>query len=281
MLEAMLSRYAPQNSDEYERALREVMQEIALAGLYRNGFFEKAAFYGGTALRIFYGLDRFSEDLDFSLLSPDPAFSLQPCFASIIREFEALGLNVEISAKPKSVQTAVESAFLKGQTGLYDLTVAGKALRLQRPIKIKFEIDTMPPLGFKTEEKLLLMPFSFYVKCFALPDLFAGKLHALLFREWKNRVKGRDWFDYEWYVRRGYAAGLAHFKSRAVQSGHLKPDDSVDDAALKALIRSKIARTDFDAAKADVSRFVKDDRVLDIWSADYFAQLTDRLKTEA
>jgi hypothetical protein len=277
VLEAMLAKYAPADQAERERALREVMQEVALAGLYRRGFFEKAAFYGGTALRIFYGLDRFSEDLDFSLLRSDPGFLLEPYFEAIIREFEAVGLSVEIATKPKSVQSAIESAFLKSQNPIYHLAIGGEPLRLERPVKIKFEIDTDPPLGFQTEEKLLLMPFSFYVKCFALSDLFAGKLHALLFRQWKNRVKGRDWFDYEWYVRHGHAVSLAHFKARAVQSGHLGSDMPLDGSALKAMIKERIASVDLEAAKADVRRFLQDDHALAIWGADYFSQLTDRL----
>ena len=184
VIEQMLARYPARDR---HHAMREVMQEIALAGLQRGGFFDKAAFYGGTCLRIFHDLPRFSEDLDFSLLEADEKFALQPYFAALRAEFSAFGFEVEIVARNKAVKSAVVSAFLKQGTSIYEVRVAS-----QRVLKIKFEVDTDPPGGFATEERLLLQPYSFYVKCYALPDLFAGKLHAVLFRRWKNRVKVRD-----------------------------------------------------------------------------------------
>lgn len=207
MIKEWLQEYAPTTRQQAEAALREIMQEVALAGLQRKGFFEKAAFYGGTALRIFYGLDRFSEDLDFSLLEENPHFSLEPYFEGIISEFEALGMHVSIQEKKKTPPTAVDSAFLKSRTVWKELVLEGvipqEGFGTPPSVKIKLEVDREPPGGFDTEEKLLLRPFSFYVKCFSLPDLFAGKMHALLFRKWKQRVKGRDWYDLEWYIRRG------------------------------------------------------------------------------
>lgn len=177
------------------------MQEITLAGLYRAGFFEKAAFYGGTALRIFYELDRFSEDLDFSLLVVNRDFSLNRYLDAIVAEFEALGIIVSIREKEKQIQNNIESAFLKSETIWKELVLEGilpqNGLEQKANIKIKIEVDIEPPLGFKTEEKLLLKPYSFYVKCFTISDLFAGKMHALLFRKWKDNVKGRDWYDME------------------------------------------------------------------------------------
>jgi predicted nucleotidyltransferase component of viral defense system len=252
LLDQMLNRYPLTNAGQHDQALREVMQEIALAGLNRVGFFERAAFYGGTCLRIFHGLPRFSEALDFSLLQADPGFSLQPYFKAMLAEFEALGLQVEITTKQKSVDSQIESAFLKNNTQIFSLNI-----RSTRKVKIKFEVDTLPPLGFDTEEKLLLQPFSFYVKCFALPDLFAGKLHALLFRQWKNRVKGRDWFDFEWYVRQGVAPNLAHFAQRARESGHWQTD-GIDKTELQLLLRQRITTVDFAAARQDVVKFIPD-----------------------
>ena len=271
LLEQMLKRYPLTSAEQQDQALREIMQEIALAGLHRAGFFEKAAFYGGTCLRIFYGLPRFSEDLDFSLLQADSDFSLQPYFKVMQAEFEALGLSVEITAKRKTLDSQIESAFLKNTTQIFSLNI-----RSNRQIKIKFEVDTLPPLGFDTQEQLLLQPFSFYVKCFALPDLFAGKLHALLFRQWKNRVKGRDWFDFEWYVRQGVAPNLAHFAQRAREGGHLQAD-SIDKTELQSLLRQRIATVDFAAARQDVVKFIPDASALDIWSADYFLKLVEKL----
>jgi len=271
LLDQMLKRYLLTSAGQQDQALREIMQEIALAGLYRASFFEKAAFYGGTCLRIFHGLPRFSEDLDFSLLQADTGFSLQPYFKAMQAEFEALGLQVEISAKQKTLDSQIESAFLKNTTQIFSLNI-----RSNRQVKIKFEVDTLPPLGFETEERLLLQPFSFYVKCFALPDLFAGKLHALLFRQWKNRVKGRDWFDFEWYVRQGVAPNLAHFAQRARESGHWQAD-GIDKTELQLLLRQRIATVDFAAARQDVVKFIPDASALDIWSSDYFLKLVEKL----
>ncbi len=279
MIEAMLRRYEIHDAESQFQALREIMQEIALAGLYRGNFFQKAAFYGGTALRIFYQLDRFSEDLDFSLLQADKNFSLEPYFAAIRKEFTALGIQVEITAKQKSRQTAVESAFLKSDTNIHLLQIQGQysqAWAPARPIKIKFEVDTQPPLGFATEEKLLLLPFSFHVKCFHISDLYAGKLHALLYRSWQNRVKGRDWYDFEWYVRHGYQIHLAHFLQRAQQSGQLTGKECISIEEVRELLRQKIKQIDFQQAKQDVVRFVKHPATLDIWSQAYFLALVDK-----
>jgi len=272
VVEQMLQRYALNTHEDRAHALREVMQEIALAGLNRGGFFEKAAFYGGTCLRIFHGLPRFSEDLDFSLLKPEAKFSFEPYFKTLREEFSAFGFEVEISEKQKTATTDIASAFLKKSSSIYDLQVAG-----QKAMKIKFEVDTDPPLGFATEEKLLIQPYSFYVKCFSLPDLFAGKMHALLFRKWKNRVKGRDWFDFEWYVRRGCQLNLAHFCERARQSGDLE-SATLQKEEFVALLQARIRTLDVGSARQDVVRFVKDSAALNIWSHDYFLQLGSMIK---
>lgn len=271
VLQQMLEKYDTATAEGAVNGLREVMQEVALSGLYRGGFFDKAAFYGETCLRIFYGLPRFSEDLDFSLLAPDPDFSLDPYFKAVRDEFLSLGLDVEISAKQKTVRTGIESAFLKSDTRLFSLAVhAGKT------VKIKFEVDTLPPLGFTTEEKLLLQPFSFYVKCFGLPDLFAGKMHALLNRKWRSRVKGRDWFDFEWYVRNGIPMNLSHFAERAKQSGHLQ-EEKISEEEFRNLLEGRIDALDVAGAASDVARFVKDTEALKIWSRDYFRELAQRV----
>jgi len=281
MIDTMLKRYSINTGDDYYQALREIMQEITLAGLYRGGFFEKAAFYGGTALRIFYKLDRFSEDLDFSLLETDEGFSLDPYFSSIEKEFHALGIDVDIKTKQKKQKTAVESAFLKSATSVHILQLQSNhhawATKAKRPIRIKFEVDTQPPLGFATEEKLLLQPFSFYVKCYQMSDLFAGKLHALLYRSWKNRIKGRDWYDFEWYIRQGSPVHLEHFLQRAHQSGDLIDQNSITLQDIQVLLQQRIQEIDFVQAKQDVFPFVSNSKVLDIWSQKYFSELVLRL----
>jgi predicted nucleotidyltransferase component of viral defense system len=275
VLRQMLEKYDTTTTEEEFNGLREVMQEIALAGLYRGGFFDKAAFYGGTCLRIFYGLPRFSEDLDFSLLASDAGFSLEPYFKAVRDEFSALGVDVEISAKKKTVSTGIESAFLKSNTRQFSF-----AVQAEKTVKIKFEVDILPPSGFATEEKLLLQPFSFYVKCFSLPDLFAGKMHALLFRKWKSRVKGRDWFDFEWYVRKGSFMNLSHFIVRAKQSGHLKAEILTVEE-FRNLLEGRIEALNVAEAVNDVSRFVKDPNALKIWSKEYFHELARRMQITA
>ena len=272
VVEQMLRR-VPQDSDlERSQAMRQVMQEIALAGLVRRGFFAKAAFYGGTCLRLFHQLPRFSEDLDFSLLQPDPDFRLQPYLQGMEEEFSGLGIEVQISEKQKTNPSPILSAFLKAST-----TIVQLAITETKTLRIKFEVDTDPPLGFSTEEQLLLQPYSCYVKCFSLSDLFAGKMHAVLFRQWQQRVKGRDWFDLEWYVRGGIPLHLDHLAERARQSGHWPLDQPFSASSLQVLLAERIARLDVANARLDIERFIAQPEPLAIWSQDYFQQLAQRV----
>lgn len=281
MIKEWLDEYKPRNQEEATDALREIMQDIALAGLSRTGFFEKAAFYGGTALRIFYGLDRFSEDLDFSLLAVEPDFSLGKYQDAIVEEFKALGMEVSIREKQKTNKNNIESAFLKSETVWKELVLESvipqNGLNQVANIKIKIEIDREPPLGFETEEKLLLKPISFYVKCLTLPNLFAGKMHALLFRKWKNNVKGRDWYDMEWYIKKAIPLNLSHFAIRAKDSGDWKKD-TITGEEFRQLLSKKIETVKMDYVINDIKRFIKDPSMLDIWSPQYFHDLTGKLK---
>lgn len=282
MIREWLEQYQSQNTEQAHQALREIMQEIALAGLQRSGFFEVAAFYGGTALRIFHHLDRFSEDLDFSLLKVNPDFSLKPYLAGMVREFTSLGMEVSVVEKEKAKRTNVDSAFLKPDTAWQELTLKGiipeeKLDRINPSIKIKLEIDKKPPPGFGTEEKLLVKPFSFYTKCYVLPDLFAGKMHALLFRKWANRVKGRDWYDMEWYIKKSIPLHLDHLALRARDSGNWESDKMSKEDFFK-LLESKIGSVSIDRVKEDVLPFIKDDAKLDIWSPGYFMDMSKMIR---
>lgn len=283
MIKEWIEEYNPQNEEEILSALREIMQEITLAGLSRTDFFEKAAFYGGTALRIFYGLDRYSEDLDFSLLKPNSNFSIEPYFKAILDEFKSLGLTVSIKERKKTKQTAIDSAFLKAETIWQEIVlediIKETGVRSNKTLKIKIEVDRQPPLNFKTEEKLLLRPFSFYVKCFTKPSLFAGKMHALLFRKWKNRVKGRDWYDLEWYIKKGISLDVNHFLARAKDTNDWQ-DDSISNEQIIELLDTKIKSVSFSSIKEDVVRFIKNDDVLNIWSPEYFKDLIEKIKFE-
>ena len=278
MISKWLEEYNPKTEEQLLAGLREIMQEVALAGLYRAGFFKAAAFYGGTCLRIFYDLPRFSEDLDFSLLEKNRGFSINSYLPYLTAEFEALGMLVSVKEKPKAMNSQIESAFLKAETEWKELVLEQTAftLPISKPsIKIKLEVDTLPPLSFETENKLLLRPFSFYVNCLQVEDLFAGKMHALLFRQWKNRVKGRDWFDLEWYIRKGISLGVQHFSVRAIESGDLAEQSSPEK--IQDLLRQKIEALDFERVKEDVIRFVQDPSLLDIWSKTYFLDLVKKL----
>lgn len=281
MMKDWIAEYNPQNEEETLAAMREIMQEIALAALSRTSFFKRAAFYGGTALRIFHGLDRYSEDLDFSLLDADPSFSLTPYFSVITDEFEALGIRVSIREKEKRVKTPIDSAFLKSETLWQELVlediVVQHGISSNKSVKIKIEIDRVPPWGFETEEKLLIKPFSFYVNCFSLPSLFAGKLHALLFRKWKNRVKGRDWYDMEWYIRKGIPLNVSHFLVRASETNDWNQASISKDQIIE-LLRDKINSVSFNAVKDDVRKFIRNDDQLKIWNANYFNDLIERMK---
>ena len=262
----MLSAYGVTTEQERRNAIFEVNQQVILAGLYNGGFFDVAAFYGGTCLRIFHGLQRFSEDMDFSLLAPDDKFDFTKYFQPIIDEFAIVGREVEIKKKDKKSFGKVESAFLKDNTDVYDVS-----FQTDKSIKIKIEVDTQPPLNFRTEQKLLLQPHSFMTRCFTLPDLFAGKIHALVYRSWKNRVKGRDWYDFEWYVRHNIPLDFAHLAERVRQFNN----EEIEREAFMAQLKDRLASANINQVKSDVLPFVRNPKELDIWSNDYFVQLAD------
>ena len=264
----MLSAYEQTTEQQKRNATFEVNQQIILAGLYNGGFFDEAAFYGGTCLRIFHGLQRFSEDMDFSLLAPNKAFDFSRYFQPIIDEFAIVGRKVEITKKDKKAFGKVESAFLKDNNDVYDVT-----FQTEKSVKIKIEVDTQPPLKFNTEQKLLLLPKSFMVRCYTLPNLFAGKMHALLYRTWKNRVKGRDWYDFEWYIRHNTPLDFNHLHERTLQ---FNQEDISMELFLEKL-KQRFSTADINQVKADVLPFVRNPMELDIWSNDYFLQLASKI----
>jgi len=268
IFEEMLRQHTISGTNDRKNALYEVMQQVVLGGLYRGGFFKEAAFYGGTCLRIFHGLKRYSEDMDFSLLEKNPDFHLEDYFPAIIEEARLVGREVTITKKDKQLTSRVESAFLKDNTEIYNIT-----FQTERALKIKIEVDTNPPLSFNTEQKLLMLPFSFNTRCFTLPDLYAGKMHALTFRTWKNRIKGRDWYDFEWYVRHNIPLDFEHLQERAKEFNGLEltKEDFLE------LLKERLLTADIKSVKADVIPYVIDQNELDIWSNEYFIQLADRI----
>jgi len=278
----MLERYNPATAADTIRVLREILQEIALLGLWRSKFFDKAAFYGGTALRILYGLDRFSEDLDFSLLKRSEEFDLSRYIDSLEREIQSFGFEVSLTTKEKSATTQIQSAFLKADT-TKQLLVIQAAQRIIREIprgqviKIKLEIDTDPPPGFGTENKYLLQPIPFPVRTFLLPDLFAGKMHAVLCRQWKSRVKGRDWYDLVWYIAHHPQLHLSHLQERMIQSSHWKKGETLSRKRFSELLNSAIEKLHVDQARKEVEPFVKNPESLLVWSKDFFRDIVQRI----
>lgn len=281
-IQKMLVPYQIKDIYDQKNAMKEIMQEVVLCGLSRSGFFQKAAFYGGTALRIFHGLDRFSEDLDFSLGSKDPQFDLANYFPRLEAEVRSFGLNVEITEKKKTKESTVQSAFLKANTKehlliFYGETSDGGVSKDER-IKIKFKVDIDPPAYAGFERKYRLLPVPYEVRLYDLPSLFAGKLHAVLCRNWRDRVKGRDLYDLVFYLSRGIPADQRHLRERLLQTGAISSDKQCSLSEIKEMLDQRFQSIDPEQARSDVMPFIRDHKVLDIWSYDFFHQICDDLR---
>lgn len=283
MIEQMLKSYHVENLYDRKNAMKEIMQEIVLCGLSRAGFFKKAAFYGGTALRIFYGLDRFSEDLDFSLETKDMDFDLASYFPVLEKEVKAFGLNMEIREKEKTKDSTIRSAFLKGNTKEHfllfyaDEQAAGNVAK-NEAVKIKFEVDVNPPAFATFEHKYRLLPVPYEVRLYDMPSLFAGKIHAVICRAWQSRIKGRDLYDYVFYLSRGAAVNQRHLRERLIDSGYMPAGTDCSLTEIKKMLNERFDSIDFAQAKQDVAPFIHDISALDIWCPDFFRQITDGLK---
>ncbi len=280
---SMLEEYHCVSDVDYENALKEIIQETALIGLWRAKFFEHAAFYGGTALRILYNLNRFSEDLDFSLIRPNEDFELNQYLKAIQGELLAFGFDVTIDMKNKNLETDIQSAFVKANTQKHLLRIDAPAAisqvtHNQKQLKIKLEIDTNPPSGFNTETRSLLKPIPFWVKSYALPDLFAGKISAVLGRQWQTRVKGRDWYDFLWFVQTNTPLHLKHLECRLRQFGYYSEEQSLDEKKVKILLSEKVEGLDVSSAKNDIRKFIKNESDLDGWTKDLFLAVIRQMK---
>lgn len=282
-IQSMMNRYQNTKISEQTK-IREILQQTALLGLERHGFFEKAAFYGGTALRILYGLDRFSEDLDFTLLKPNQNFDFSIYLEGMRRELAAFGYILEVAQKSKNVETSVVSAFLKMNTVQFYLSIGeeskAKKTNHNEKIQIKIEIDTDPVLPFRVENHVVLNPVAFNVLTLHKSDLFAGKMHAILFRAWKGRVKGRDWYDLIWYLQNKTPINLAYLEKHMHQAGHLEANETLTKEKLKEMLLTRIQRIDWNNAKADMRTFIADPERLNIWSSSFFSALIDHLLIE-
>ena len=284
VLEMMLSRYETRSGLDRENAIKEVLQEIVLCGLSRSGFFHNAAFYGGSALRIFYQLDRFSEDLDFSLIEPDSDYRLEEYFPAVKNEAASYGLHVDVEEKVKNQYSAIQSAFLKENTKesllfFYPDGEIYKDIDPKKRIKVKFEVDTHPASGAGFERRYQLLPAPYEIQLFDEASLFAGKIHAVICRSWKNRIKGRDLYDYIFYLSRGAKVNLVYLRNKLADSGYISPEDSCSLDDVKGMLEKRFQSIDFRQAKEDVLPFIRDTGVLDLWSENFFNAVTERLES--
>lgn len=283
VLKDLLLHYPHKTLEEKENALKEVVQEIALLGLSRTDFFSKAAFYGGTCLRLFYGLPRFSEDLDFALKEPIPTFSLHSYFNEIERTFVSFGFRVEVGSKESIDEGNIRSALIKGGTLAHLVSVFPDSPEVKKIIsnqvtKVKFEVDVNPALGATYEEKLEAFPSLHYVTAFDGPSLFAGKAHALICRAWKNWVKGRDLYDYLFYIEKDIPLNLSYLKSKLVQSGRIQATDPFGKEEVVSLLKERFSSIDFAEASKDVLPFLFEKQEVSNWSEKLFFDSLSLLK---
>jgi predicted nucleotidyltransferase component of viral defense system len=285
ILQQMIEKYQPKTIEETKHAIKEVLQEVVLAGLSKTDFFRHAAFYGGTALRIFYGLHRFSEDLDFSLLEVHPTFDVHRYLKPIREVLSSLGLEFEVTRKEKSFLSTIETVYIKGNTKdtylvFYPDTNKAERINHNEKITIKFEIDLNPPLHARTEVGYRLLPFPYKVTLYDKPSLFASKIHALIARNWNGRVKGRDLYDYIYYMGLDTKVNLQHLKARLTQSQTIHESNAFTKKQLIELLYRRFDEIDYEAAKNDITPFITDHDSLELWSAMFFQSITNKLIVE-
>ena len=228
-----------------------------------------------------FGLDRFSEDLDFSLFKPNDGFTLVNYLDHVRRELAAWKVSAKVDYSDK-VKSQIESAFIKANTvkSLLEMKIPGEALSsLHRDevSTVKFEIDTLPPCTFDYEFRYILDPIPFSVCTMSPSDLFAGKMHAILARGWQKRVKGRDWYDLIWFIKNKVPLNLKHLEARLKQSRHLEPDSTMDAVSFRHMLQVRIQTIDVAQAKRDVLPFILNPSVIENWSADLFTGLIDMI----
>lgn len=282
-IEEIVDKYNPKTIEELKAALREVLQSIVLIGLSRGGFFNKASFYGGTALRIFYGLNRYSEDLDFILKEKDKNFNLEPYLKYVKEVALSYGLELEVTTKIKQVDTPIESAFAKLNTyqtfiNLKFDTNMSNRLHKDEVIKVKFEVDCNPALGFKTESRWVDLPEFASISVLDESSLFAGKLHAILCRTYKNNVKGRDYYDFLFYISKRVSPNLEYLKNKLIDTGKINEDDDFNIEILKEMLLEIFNSIDFNQVKIDASKFLFKNEDLSFYSKELFIDMLNRLK---
>lgn len=284
-ISAMLKAYGPvKNQRDEINALREILQRVTLLGLHRGNFFNLACFYGGTALRLLYDLDRFSEDMDFCLKKPDPSFNFRPYIDAVRDELSRYGLKATFEEKRTGIDVAIESAFVKQDTLSGLMLIGSNSLRAHKGqlLKIRIEVDKTNPPGGKEDKKLIKLPIPFMVGTLTAGSLFAGKVHALLARAYLNRVKGRDYYDFVFFLTRGTKLNLAYLEAKLRDSGHYQNTSPLTLGTVKNLLKERFSTVDFDRAREDIRPFLSQARIRDLeeWSPDLFAALADGLEIE-
>jgi len=278
LIKDKLKEYKTEDPVQKEYAIKEILQEIALYGLWMTGFFELAAFQGDTSLRILHGMPRFSEDLDFILKEPDPGFEWSVYLNGMVACFEEFGLTVEILDKSRMDQRIKKALLKDSSTGLqFNLNFSSG--RLRKIQKIKFEIDVNPPEYSNFEYTYLDFPLDFEVCHQDLPSNFALKLHAMLCRPY---VKGRDWYDFNWYIKKNVPPNLGHLESALDQWGPWKNlGNPVDIKWLKTQLAIKTEAIDWKETEEDVRAFVMplEQHSLNLWSREYFMHKIEQITT--
>lgn len=283
-IKLMLEKYTIKNDYDKQNAIKEILQEIALAGLSRGGFFKKAAFYGGTCLRIFHGLNRFSEDLDFALLNKDETFRLEDYFPRLREEFKSYGIDVNIESKNIDLNREIQSAFIKRNTimlmlSFFPQSEGSKEIVPNQKIKVKFEIDTDNSEGGTTEIRYKMLPSPYEVQIFDEETLFAGKIHAIICRDYKNHVKGRDYYDYLFYLGKGSKINLQYLENKLKNTGKIDNNTNLTIELVQEMLKNRFEITDFEAAKLDVMNFIEDQESILLWKKEMFLSTIDELKS--
>ena len=276
IIQERLAGYDAVNQLEEENGVKEILQDIALYGLWRSGFFNHAAFQGGTSLRILYGMTRFSEDLDFILKKPDYHFNWLPFLDGMNNCFEEFGLKSEVLDKGKMDQR-IKKALIKDNSIAKQLNLSCYLDNPARKQKIKLEIDVDPPKYSGFEYSYLDFPLDFEVCHQDLSSNFSLKIHALLCRPY---VKGRDWYDFNWYVKTGIQPNLPHLQSALFQWGPWEGQGTVVDLKwLGHTLSDKIGSIDWQEAAVDVERFLKpqEQHSLRLWGDRFFLKKVEQL----
>lgn len=262
MIDLMEKRIAKYSTyEEKFNSLREFCQLLTLKTLDELGGFKHIAFVGGTALRILYDLNRFSEDLDFCLIGKEN-YSFLDLMTAIEKSLQLYNLDITIKSKER---TGVASAFIKFNSVLNDLNLSPYK---DKRLMIKFEVDQRPPREYHTQLSVINDEFLIGINHFDLASLFAGKLHAVLCSKY---TKGRDFYDLVWYLSKRVVPNFEFLNNAIMQTENEDRNITVENFA--NILQDKIATTNFDQVKSDVLPFLRDQSELRFFNKAYFDAL--------